>query len=370
MRATASKRDGRIHLLMPPRQSDSQSSEVQILFPEDVRVVSTTALELFVKEDRHADFEREWGAVHPLWRNKFLYLLKLALALTQGEKQVIEQVVKAGIEKRYLTTSALQDPIKKLGEQLNIGVKDVLFAIWWSDKRKKFAPGLFCPDAITALHALALTHIGEPGSIAACEHCGTPYIKSRKHQTHCSATCQTAAAVARSRKKRKDPNATESVLPDVVATDLTIIFCGTAVSEASKDRAAYYAGRGNAFWPTLHKVGLTPSQFVPEDYKKLLELGMGLTDLVKTACGNDRDLSKDGFDRKRLKQLISKYHPRILAFTSKRAAEEFIGHPVEYGRLPEKEGDTVLFVLPSPSGNARRYWSEEPWKELSRLKKL
>ncbi len=48
-----------------------------------------------------------------------------------------------------------------------------------------------------------------------------------------------------------------SVLPDLLAPDLDIVFCGTAVGTASARRGAYYAGPGNAFWPTLFKVGLS-----------------------------------------------------------------------------------------------------------------
>jgi len=161
-----------------------------------------------------------------------------------------------------------------------------------------------------------------------------------------------------------------SILPDVIEMDLEIVFCGTAVGNASARRGAYYAGPGNAFWPTLHKVGLTTRLFLPEEYRGLLQLRMGLTDLAKEVSGNDCDLSRRGFDQQRLRALVLQYRPRILAFTSKRAAEEFVGRKVEYGALEERVGETVLFVLPSPSGAARRFWSEEPWKELSNLRRL
>jgi len=61
------------------------------------------------------------------------------------------------------------------------------------------------------------------------------------------------------------PDATPMVLPDVLAPGLAIVFCGTAVGTVSARRRAYYAGPGNAFWPTLHRVGLTPRQLLPEE---------------------------------------------------------------------------------------------------------
>jgi TDG/mug DNA glycosylase family protein len=159
-----------------------------------------------------------------------------------------------------------------------------------------------------------------------------------------------------------------TVLRDLLAPNLSVVFCGTAVGAASARRRAYYAGPGNAFWPTLFKVGLTPRLFRPEEYRSLKHYGLGLTDLVKAISGGDDSLSREHFDRTRLRKVLLKYRPRLLAFTSKRAAEEFLGHPVEYGPLREKIGDTCLFVLPSPSGAARRYWSERPWRELARLR--
>lgn len=159
-----------------------------------------------------------------------------------------------------------------------------------------------------------------------------------------------------------------SVLPDVLSPGLAVVFCGSAVGAASARRGAYYAGPGNAFWPTLFEVGLTPHQLAPEEYKSITQYGLGLTDLAKSISGSDRVLSKKRFDRDGLQAKVLRYPPRVLAFTSKRAAEEFIGHPVNYGRLHETIGKTMLFVLPSPSGAARRYWSTTPWRELARLR--
>jgi double-stranded uracil-DNA glycosylase len=159
-----------------------------------------------------------------------------------------------------------------------------------------------------------------------------------------------------------------NVLPDVLAPDLAIVFCGSAVGTASARRHAYYAGPGNAFWPTLSEVGLTPRQLAPEEYKSITKYGLGLTDLAKTISGSDRVLAETHFDRDGLRAKVVRYRSRILAFTGKRAAEEFIGHPVNYGLLDETIGETALFVLPSPSGAARRYWNERPWRELARLR--
>lgn len=158
------------------------------------------------------------------------------------------------------------------------------------------------------------------------------------------------------------------ILPDLLAPHLDIVFCGTAVGAESARRRAYYAGPGNAFWPTLHEVGLTDRRLAPEDYACLLDQNIGLTDLAKEISGNDDILSRDHFNTARLRALIRQYQPRILAFTGKRAAQEFLGHRVNYGRQAEQEGATVLFVLTSPSGAACKYWSTAPWQQLADLR--
>lgn len=159
-----------------------------------------------------------------------------------------------------------------------------------------------------------------------------------------------------------------TVLPDVLVHDLDVVFCGSAVGAASAQRRGYYAGPGNAFWPTLAEVELTPHLVKPEEYISITRYGLGLTDLAKTISGQDSILRKAHFDIEGLRTKILKYRPRLLAFTSKRAAQEFVGRPVAYGRMTDTIGDTNLFVLPSPSGAARRYWSVKPWLELAVLK--
>lgn len=159
-----------------------------------------------------------------------------------------------------------------------------------------------------------------------------------------------------------------NILPDVLVASLAVVFCGSAVGSASARRRAYYAGPGNAFWPTLFEVGLTPRLLAPEEYHCLPEYGLGLTDLAKRIAGSDDILSDSDFDREGLRAKIRCYAPAILAFTSKRAAEEYLQHPVHYGLLPDTVERTQLFVLPSPSGAARRFWDKEPWRKLARIR--
>ena len=159
------------------------------------------------------------------------------------------------------------------------------------------------------------------------------------------------------------------LLPDLLAPNLKLIFCGTAPSTASAAAKAYYARPGNKFWPTLHAVGITPRRFAPHEYPALLKLGIGLTDLCKDHAGTDAQLPDGVFDIAAFHVKLKKYRPLTVAFTSKNAAQNYFSHPVDYGWQPNGQaGKPALarfFVLPSPSGLATRFFNIDIWRELA-----
>ncbi len=145
------------------------------------------------------------------------------------------------------------------------------------------------------------------------------------------------------------------------------MFCGSAAGRVSALRGAYYAGPGNRFWPTLAASGLTPSQLPPEAFPSLPDYGLGLTDIAKEAAGADDELPPGSDDPEALRAKILHFAPKVLAFVGKRPAQAYLGRAVDYGLQAETLGPTQLFVLPSPSGAARRYWDESWWHALARL---
>ena len=155
------------------------------------------------------------------------------------------------------------------------------------------------------------------------------------------------------------------VLPDVLKSGLKIVFCGTAVGTKSAQVGAYYAGVGNQFWNILYKTGLTSYRLDPLEFQSLLNFGIGLTDLAKRKFGTDKDIYSSEFDVNGFISKITKYSPKALAFNGKRAAEEYSGHQVDYGRQLDQIGRTLIFVLPSTSGAAHGYWDESSWIELA-----
>lgn len=156
------------------------------------------------------------------------------------------------------------------------------------------------------------------------------------------------------------------LVPDLLAPGLDLVFCGTAPSPASFQARAYYANPGNAFWPTLHAVGLTPERLTPGRYPELLTMGIGLTDLNKTEYGSDHELSPHAMDAAALHAKLRRFRPAAVAFTSKNAAALALGRKsLTYGRQIEPIEGAVAFVLASPSGRARSFWTLAPWREAA-----
>ena len=156
------------------------------------------------------------------------------------------------------------------------------------------------------------------------------------------------------------------MLPDLLSPALEVVFCGTAAGHASAQRGHYYAGRGNRFWQLLAETGLTPHLFAPEEDHRLPTLGIGLTDLAKGVSGMDKDIPASAYAPKALEAMIGRYAPRRIAFTSLTAARIVRGEKHRSGKLAQSPLPGLdVWVLPSPSGAARGYFSAVPWHDLA-----
>ncbi len=147
-----------------------------------------------------------------------------------------------------------------------------------------------------------------------------------------------------------------------------MIFVGTAASTRSASVGHYYAHPGNRFWHALHEAGITPRRYQPAEFRALLELGIGFTDLSKSGAGMDHQISRQSFDVIGFRTKIKTYRPKTVAFTSKKAASLFYKRPtnlITLGRQPSEIGFPAVFVLPSPSGAASGHWTLQPWRELA-----
>ncbi len=156
-------------------------------------------------------------------------------------------------------------------------------------------------------------------------------------------------------------------LEDLLTPGLDLVVCGTAASSVSAERGQYYAGPGNRFWSVLEETGLTPRRLQPSEYRSLLEHGIGLTDVVKNQAGVDNGIKFSG-QGATLEPRLRPYSPRLLCFNGKRASLEALGlNRVSYGLQSETFGSTRLFVAPSTSAAARRWWDIRLWQQVADL---
>lgn len=156
------------------------------------------------------------------------------------------------------------------------------------------------------------------------------------------------------------------MLPDLLSGKLKAVIVGTAAGTLSASLGYYYAKPTNKFWETLFQVGLTPHKLLPNDYKSLIEYGIGLTDLAKQEAGMDSSLSKKAFDKSSFVEKINNYSPKFVCFNGKRAVQEFLDRKVDYGLQEEAIGSTKLFVAHSTSG-ANAHWDINSWEGFAAL---
>src|SRR5919198_1367272 len=72
-------------------------------------------------------------------------------------------------------------------------------------------------------------------------------------------------------------------VPDVIARDLRVLFCGINPSLYSAVVGHHFARPGNRFWKTLHAAGFTERVLSPFEERQLLAAGLGITNLVDRA---------------------------------------------------------------------------------------
>src|SRR5215218_10211128 len=105
-------------------------------------------------------------------------------------------------------------------------------------------------------------------------------------------------------------------VPDVIARDLRVLFCGINPGLYTAAVGHHFARPGNRFWPALHLSGFTPRLLSPFEDQELLGWGYGLTNIATPATARADELTNEELleGAKRLKRKLLRYRPRIIAF--------------------------------------------------------
>ena len=135
---------------------------------------------------------------------------------------------------------------------------------------------------------------------------------------------------------------------------------GCNPTESSVRAGHYYAGRGNPFWPILYESGVVPEPFDYPDDRRIIEFGIGLTDLVKRPTKTIEELKREDFAEGRivLSQKLEEFAPRVVAFNGKFTYEQFAQRRCNYGLQKGSLYGAQVFVLPSTVGQVARNKSE------------
>ena len=142
-------------------------------------------------------------------------------------------------------------------------------------------------------------------------------------------------------------------IPDVIAPDLKVLFCGINPGLYSGATGHHFARPGNRFWPALHLAGFTPRLLDPSEKRELLKCGYGITNLVARTTAAADELGDEELlaGRKRLENKVKRYQPRVVAVLGIGAYRTAFALPrAGLGLQPEELAGAVLWVLPNPSG--------------------
>jgi double-stranded uracil-DNA glycosylase len=158
-------------------------------------------------------------------------------------------------------------------------------------------------------------------------------------------------------------------LPDYLRPGLQVVFVGFNPGDRSARIGHYYAGRGNQFWNLLFESGLVAERLRPEDDHRLLEYGIGLTDVVKRWSKSSSALRaadyRDGIPR--LREKLKDSSPQVVAFNGKTAYEHLIRGSARLGWQRGLIEGARVFVLPSTSGRNGSCTRAEKLKYFRRL---
>ncbi|MFL5680178.1 MAG: G/U mismatch-specific DNA glycosylase [Chloroflexota bacterium] len=147
-------------------------------------------------------------------------------------------------------------------------------------------------------------------------------------------------------------------IPDVVAPDLDLLFCGINPGLWSGATGRHFARPGNRFWKTLHAAGFTDRVLSPWETEEMLRAGFGITNLVNRATATAAELDDDELraGAVRLTNTATTYRPRFVAVVGVSAYRTAFGRPkATVGAQDEPIGPSRAWVLPNPSGLNAHY---------------
>lgn len=162
------------------------------------------------------------------------------------------------------------------------------------------------------------------------------------------------------------------VVPDIIAPNLQVLFCGINASIYSAAVGHHFARPGNRFWKTLHGAGFTDRLLDPSEDQQLIAYGCGLTNIVDRATARANEVTAAEFraGRDGLAAKVQRYSPRCLAILGISAYRiAFRQRQAQVGPQPEAFHGALLWILPNPSGLNAHYQLRDLQRLYQELRK-
>ncbi|MDR3535202.1 MAG: G/U mismatch-specific DNA glycosylase [Acetobacteraceae bacterium] len=159
-------------------------------------------------------------------------------------------------------------------------------------------------------------------------------------------------------------------LPDIIAGQLEVVFCGINPGMTAAAAGHHFAGRSNRFWRVVHLAGFTPEEILPENDHTILRHRCGLTAVVERPTARADQLSAQEFIAvaAHFEQKIARYAPRFVAFLGKAAYSALSGRrEIAWGSQSTALGGAAVWVLPNPSGRNRAFSLDQLVSAYSQL---
>jgi len=170
-------------------------------------------------------------------------------------------------------------------------------------------------------------------------------------------------------KKKEDWHG--ETLPDYLRDGLDLVFVGLNPGLYSAQVGHYFAFKPNRFWAALSASGLVPEPVGPEDDSRLLDWGIGLTDIVKRPTRGIHELARQEFVQgaKILQEKISRYTPHVVCFVGLTGYQICCREKRRLGIQPGHFGGSSTFVIPSTSPRNASYSLDQIISAMRDLKK-
>lgn len=171
--------------------------------------------------------------------------------------------------------------------------------------------------------------------------------------------------------KQQLVEAAGKTLPDVIAPNLRVLFCGINPGLYTAAVGHHFARPGNRFWPALFKSGFTDRLLSPFEEHELLKSGLGVSNVVPHATATAAELAKEDFIAGGwiLAAKVKKYRPKVVAILGVGAYRTAFANPKAIiGEQGEHIHAARVWVLPNPSGLNANYQLPELVKLFRNLR--